>query len=101
MDHTVLHKKIKVQLLVNIEMDMPWITDKYCYTSNAQYYELMCCIINTSVKYHNKEKLVGLKFGESANKSVWQKKVWRIHPELQVYIYGYQTHIRLICAIGE
>ena len=30
------------------------------------------------------KKLAGLKFGESANKSVWWKKVWRIHPELQV-----------------
>ena len=31
----------------------------------------------------NDEKLAGLN-DESVNKSVWWKKVWRIHPELQV-----------------
>ena len=42
------------------------------------------------------KKLAGAKFGESANESVWWKKVWRIYPELQVCM-----DIRLICAIGE
>ena len=38
----------------------------------------------------NDEKLAGLKFGESANESVWQKKVWRIHPEFEyVCMYGW------------
>ena len=41
----------------------------------------------------NNEKLKGPKFGESANKSIWQKKVWQIHPELQVCMNIY--------AIGE
>ena len=39
------------------------------------------------------KKFTGLKFGESANKSVRWNKVWRIHPELQ--------DIRLNCAIGK
>ena len=28
--------------------------------------------------YGTREKLAGLKFGEPANKSVWQKKVWQV-----------------------
>ena len=36
--------------------------------------------LNTGVTVNNK-KLAGLKFGESANKSAWRKKVWRIHPD--------------------
>ena len=28
----------------------------------------------------NDESLEGLKFGESAKKSIWRKKVWRISP---------------------
>ena len=30
----------------------------------------------------NDKKLAGLKFGQSTNKSAWQKKVWQVHPEL-------------------
>ena len=48
----------------------------------------------------NDEEFVGLKFIESANKSVWWKKVCQIHPELQVCMWGY-IHICLIFAIGE
>ena len=53
---------------------------------------------SSSNKLHtiNVKKLVGLKFGKSANKSVWQKKVWQIHPELQACM-----DVRLIFAIGK
>ena len=38
----------------------------------------------------NDESLEGLKFGESAKKSIWQKKVWRISPcILVVYNISY------------
>ena len=30
----------------------------------------------------NDESLEGLKFGESAKKSIWRKKVWRISPRI-------------------
>ena len=54
---------------------------------NCTYPYPVCNLLHTV----NDEKLAELKFGESANKSVWRKKVWRIHPELQAYIamYGY------------
>ena len=32
----------------------------------------------------NDESLEGLKFGESAKKSIWRKKVWRISPRILV-----------------
>ena len=33
-------------------------------------------LLLTGIYIVNDEKLAGLKFGESANKSAWQKKVW-------------------------
>ena len=45
----------------------------------------------------NNEKLVGLKFGESANKSVWRKKVGEFIQNCNYVCMD----IRLICAIGE
>ena len=32
----------------------------------------------------NDESLEGLKFGESAKKSIWRKKVWQISPRILV-----------------
>ena len=32
----------------------------------------------------NDENLEGLKFGESAKKSIWRKKVWQISPRILV-----------------
>ena len=32
----------------------------------------------------NDKSLEGLKFGESAKKSIWQKKVWQISPRILV-----------------
>ena len=60
------------------------------FISIIKFHLLLCAV------YVNDEKLAGLKFGESANQSVWQKKVWQIHAELQVCV-----DIRLICAIGK
>ena len=36
----------------------------------------------------NSEKLAGLKFGESVNKSFWRKKVLADSPRFQLYSYG-------------
>ena len=69
------------------------------------YIAAMYCTVGSHIFYHlhfntidypndesiyirntvNDKNLAGLKFGESANKSVWWKKVWQIHPKLQVY----------------
>ena len=53
-------------------------------------------VVTMDIVNNSNDKLEGLKFGESANKSVWRKKVWRIHPESQLCM-----DIRLICAIGK
>ena len=45
-----------------------------CYTVYKMYVHTQTTV--------NDEKLIGLKFGESANKSVWRKEVWQIHPKL-------------------
>ena len=36
----------------------------------------------------NDESLMGLKFAESAKKSIWLKKILRIHSQLQVCSYN-------------
>ena len=71
---------------------LPGSFSKFCFF----YYDLLMQLPQIILCSVNDENLVGLKFGESANKSVWQKKVWQIHPELQVCM-----DIRLIFAIGE
>ena len=39
------------------------------------------CLVEVSNTV-NDESLEGLKFGESAKKSIWRKKVWRISPRI-------------------
>ena len=34
---------------------------------------------------------MGLKFGKSARKSIWKKRVWQIHPELQIVYHTVKT----------
>ena len=45
---------------------------------------LMCACYLVAELTVNDESLEGLKFGESAKKSIWRKKVWRISPRILV-----------------
>ena len=42
------------------------------------------CNSDSKLRTVNDESLEGLKFGESAKKSIWRKKVWRISPRILV-----------------
>ena len=70
---------LKQQVLIQLYMTSLKIKADHAYCGTSRIF------IDTL----NDKKLMGLKFGKSANNSVLRKKVWQIHPELCECSYGY------------